>query len=64
MTEEEMASLQKACKIVERYARSIGKDCEIIFTNQGVQVAPLSWSGDVLEEDLFSALMEAIRVSE
>lgn len=56
MTDEE---LKHACMIVERIARSIGPDCEIIFTEDGVQVAPLSWSGCVTEIDLFTALTQA-----
>ncbi len=55
--------LQKACKIVERFARSVGKDCEVIFHDAGVQIAPLSWSGDVQGEDLYEALSDALKES-
>ncbi len=56
-----LKELEKACKVVERIARSLGKDCEIIFHNKGVQVAPLSWGGDVQGEDLFEALQDALK---
>jgi hypothetical protein len=49
------AEEQKACVIVERLARSIGKDCQIIFTNDGVSIAPLSWSGDSFGDTLATA---------
>lgn len=58
-TKEFDAELKRACEIVERYARSVGKDCQIIFLDDGVQVAPLSWSGDVFDETLYDALKEA-----
>lgn len=58
-TEELDTELKRACEVVERYARAVGKDCEIIFTDDGVQVAPLSWSGSVFEETLYTALKEA-----
>lgn len=51
--------LMRACKLVENFARSIGPDCQIIFIKRGVSVAPLSWSGDVTEIDLFTALTRA-----
>lgn len=51
--------LRDACRVVERYARTIGKDCEVIFLDDGVQVAPLSWSGSVFSDDLYEALTEA-----
>lgn len=57
--EELDAELKKACEIVERYARSVGKDCEVIFLDDGVQVAPPSWSGNVFNETLYDALKEA-----
>ena len=53
--------LKQACEIVERYARSLGKDCEVIFLDDGVQIAPPSWSGAVFEETLYTALKEARR---
>lgn len=59
--EEFDAELKRACELVERYARSIGKDCEVIFLDDGVQVALLSWGGDVFDETLYDALKEARR---
>ena len=55
-------SLEDACEVVEKYARSIGQDCEIIFTDNRVQVALLSWSGDVTAPSLFEALTDAIQL--
>lgn len=57
--EAEELQFQEACKLVERRARSIGPDCEIIFTKKGVQVAPLSWSVDITAGDLYAALTQA-----
>lgn len=57
--EEFDAELKKACELVERYARAVGKDCEIIFLDDGVQVAPPSWGGSVFNETLYDALKEA-----
>lgn len=50
---------KKACAIVERRARSIGPECQIIFCDDGVSVALLSWAGDVVNENLYLALLEA-----
>ena len=50
--------------MVERFARSIGRDCEIVFHKNGVQVAPLSWAGDVQGVDLYEALLEARKSSD
>jgi hypothetical protein len=57
--EEFDTELKRACEVVERYARSIGKDCEVIFLDDGVQVAPPSWGGCVFAETLYDALKEA-----
>ncbi len=51
--------IMAACVLVERVARSIGKDCEIIFTDEGVQVALLSWGGCSTGETLYEALKDA-----
>lgn len=63
-----LKEFKKACELVESYARQIGPNCEIIFRNSdleglpnGVQVAPLDWSGDVFEDDLFKALTRAMK---
>lgn len=52
-----------ACRVVESMTRSIGPDCQIIFTDGDVQVAPLSWSGCVNESSLYRALRTAINES-
>ena len=51
--------LWEACRLVENVARSIGKDCRIIFTDTAVSVAPLSWAGDSTGKILYDALKEA-----
>jgi len=51
--------LAAACRIVENVARSLGKDCQILFTDTVVSVAPLSWSGDSTGETLYEALTDA-----
>lgn len=55
---------RKACAIVERHARAIGKDCQIIFTVNGVEVAPLSWAGSDFAETLFEALTLAAKTAD
>ncbi len=50
---------EAACVIVERLARAIGPDCQILFTKNGVSIAPLSASGDLTAETLYDALKEA-----
>lgn len=56
--------LRKACEIVERHARSIGKDCQIIFTNKGVEIAPLEWAGSETADNLFLAVQQAAKSAE
>lgn len=55
--------LKAACELVERFARAIDKDIEVIFcggpVDEQVQVAALSWPGCVVEESLYSALTSA-----
>lgn len=57
--EELEQQLRVACQIVEMYARAIGPDCEIIFCEKDVQIAPLRWKGCVNAETLYDALTEA-----
>lgn len=52
--------LQRACRVVERHCRAIGKDCQIIFTTNGVELAPLGWAGSIVEDDLYSAIHYAL----
>lgn len=54
-----MATLEEACRIVEAAAKKIGKNCEILFAEDGVQVAPLEWSGYAFGKTLYGALHEA-----
>lgn len=56
---DQSLELSDACRLVENYARSLGKDCQIIFTDTMVSVAPLSWSGDATGKTLYEALTEA-----
>lgn len=51
---------RKACEIVERMARGCGRDCEIIFGDDFVQVAPLADAGDTTSGSLYDALTEAL----
>ena len=51
--------MKAACAIVETYARSIGKNCQIIFAKGEVEIAPLSASGSVSAKTLYDALKEA-----
>lgn len=51
--------LLEACRLVEDVARSLGKDCQIIFTDTVVSVAPLSWAGDSTGKTLYDALTDA-----
>lgn len=51
--------LRQACAKVERFARLIGRDCQIILADDHVEVAPLSWSGSVTAPTLFEALTQA-----
>ena len=55
-------NLLDACRLVENMARSIGKDCQIIFTDKQVSVAPLWWAGEATGKTLYEALIEARRV--
>jgi predicted transcriptional regulator len=53
------AKLKEACKIVEKHCRSIGKDCEVIFLDDSVQLGCLSWSGCGCYDDLYEAIIES-----
>ena len=55
----EEVELKKACALVERHCRSLGKDCTVIFTLNGVSIAPQEWAADSFGETLFEALEEA-----
>lgn len=59
MTKEER--LREACRLVENVARSLGKDCQIIFTDECVSVAPVSWAGDSTGKTLYDALCDACK---
>ena len=52
-------SLKEACVIVERHCRQLGKDCQVTFNNQGVEIAPLSWPGSSTGDTLYEALIDA-----
>lgn len=53
---------KRACEIVEQMARDVGKDCEIIFLDGAVQVAPLGDSGYSDGDNLYEALTEALKI--
>lgn len=61
---EKQEALRAACEVVERFARSVGRDCEVVFTADDVQVACLSWSGCVNAPTLYEALTQALDESE
>lgn len=50
----------EACNAVERYARAVGVDCQVLFTAEGVEVAPLSWPGSSFGRTLHEALDDAL----
>ena len=47
-TEEE---IQDVCRILENRFRQLGKDCQVVFVNSFVSVAPTSWTGDATGKD-------------
>ena len=53
--------LENACLIVERVCRALGKDCQVIFTLDGVEVAPPSWPGSSTGKTLYEALKDAMK---
>ena len=59
MNAKQRAELKKACEKVERFARLIGRDCQVIFSDDHVEVAPISWSGSVTAPTLYEALVQA-----
>lgn len=60
MTPKQRKELETACRTVEHYARSIGKDVQILLTNDGAEVAPLSASGSSTGGTLYDALTDAM----
>jgi hypothetical protein len=56
-------NIPEACLIVERLCRSLGRDCQVIFTVDGVEIAPLSAPGSTTGGDLYSTLKEAMEAS-
>lgn len=59
MNAAQRKELKSACEKVERFARLIGRDCQVLFLDNEVQVAPLSWGGAVNEPTLYDALVQA-----
>lgn len=64
MTTEELEYLKDPCRTIENLCRSLGKDCQIIFTDKGVSIAPLSWSGDCFNKTLYDTLIQALECRE
>jgi hypothetical protein len=58
------ANLREACDIVEAMARRVGKDCEIIFADDFVQVAPLGDPGYTAGATLYLALRKSVDASQ
>lgn len=57
---DQAKELRRACELVERYCRELGRNCEVIFTRHGVEVAPTSWPGSSTGANLFEALWDAL----
>ena len=53
-------NLKDSCREIENLCRSLGRDCQVIFTDKGVSIAPPSWSGDSFGETFYDALKEAL----
>ena len=51
--------LEKACRLVENACRSIGRDCQVMFLDDGVSLAPTNWAGDSWGDTLFDAIQDA-----
>lgn len=60
MKENEVKHLKTACREIENICRSLGKDCQVIFTTKGVSIAPPSWSGDCWGETFYDALVQSV----
>ena len=55
---------REACLIVERLCRAVGRDCQVIFTDDGVSIAPLEWGGDETGRTLDETLEEALNADQ
>lgn len=64
LSTKERDEMQNCCLVVERLCRSVGPDCQVIFTAKGVNVAPLSWAGESSGPDLYTALCDALASDE
>lgn len=47
------------CEVVEKYCRMVGKDCQVIFESDGVEIALLEWPGSAVCDNLAEAIKEA-----
>lgn len=52
--------LKDACREIENLCRSLGRDCQVIFTDRGVSIAPLSWNADSFGKTFYDALKESL----
>lgn len=52
--------LKDACREIENLCRSLGRDCQVMFIDNGVSIAPLSWSGDSFGNTFYDALKDAL----
>jgi hypothetical protein len=52
-------SFKKSCQLVENRLRQLGKNCQVIFTDDCVSVAPAEWSGDSTGDTLYEAIKDA-----
>lgn len=56
--------LKDACREIENLCRSLGRDCQVIFTDKGVSIAPPSWAGDSFGKTFYDALKDALDSTE
>lgn len=59
MSKKRTHDLKEACLLVEIACRELGPDCQVIFSNDGVEIAPLGWGGSSTGKDLYEALEDA-----
>ena len=51
--------LERACHIVEILCRSLGRNCQVSFSDTSVEIAPVSWPGESSGPTLYEALKDA-----
>jgi hypothetical protein len=64
LTTNDFEKLKDPCRIIENLCRSLGRDCQIIFTDEGVSIAPLSWAGDCFDKTFYDCLNQVLNRNE